>query len=81
MIFRFEKEENGDFKGVASLPMFGPNEMPLKDASLSEGKLILQIKAPMSVEFTGELSGDKLAGDLKMPMGDNMPLTLDKEKP
>lgn len=77
----FEKAENGDFKGFAKMSMFGgSNDKPVTEASLSEGKLTLKIGGEIPLEFTADLSGDQLAGNLKdMLMGGSYSLTLVKE--
>jgi len=79
----FEKAENGDFKGFAKMPMFGgSNDKPIMEASVSEGKLTLKIGGEIPLEFTADLSGDQLAGNLKeTTMGINVPLTMVKERP
>lgn len=78
--FRFKKEKNGEFKGFANIPVIGPKEKSISDASLSKGKLTFKIKNRIPVEFTGELSGNELIGELKMPWGDGSRLSLEKEK-
>lgn len=79
LVFRFEKAKNGDFKGFVDMPAQDQNGMPVTEASFSNGKLTLKIKAAMTVEFKGQLSGDKIVGEWKANE-DTTPLTLTKEK-
>jgi hypothetical protein len=80
LVFRFEKSKNGDFTGFVDMPVLGAKGMPVTEATLSDGKLTLKIKAALPSEFKGQLSGDKLAGEWKV-RNDTIPLLLTKEKP
>jgi len=81
LIFRFEKAKNGDFKGFVDMPAQGTTGMPVTEATLSNGKLTLKIKAAMAVEFKGQLSGDKLVGEWVTAGAKGISLSLTKEKP
>jgi hypothetical protein len=82
VIFRFEKVESGGFKGFVDMPRLGKKDLPITDASLSGGKLILKVEAGRGpIEVIGQLSGDKFIGDWISIEGKRIPLTLDKEKP
>jgi hypothetical protein len=80
LVFRFEKSKNGDFTGFVDMSVLGAKGMPVTEATLSDGKLTLKIKAALPSEFKGQLSGDKLAGEWKA-RNDTIPLLLTKEKP
>jgi hypothetical protein len=81
VVFRFEKTKNGDFKGFVDMPAQGTTGMPVTEATLSDGKLTLKIKAAMAVEFKGQLSGDKLVGEWVTAGAKGISLSLVKEKP
>jgi len=81
VVFRFEKAKNGDFKGFVDMPAQGAKDLPVTEATLSDGKLTLKIKAAMAVEFKGQLSGDKLVGEWVTAGAKGISLTLTKEKP
>ena len=76
----FIETDGGDFKGFFDRPQMNQKDLPITDASLSEGKLTLQIKTEFPSEFIGEIFGDKLIGDWK-DMGKRTLLILDKERP
>ena len=77
-VFRFEMTTNGEFVGFHDSPDQGAKGIPITEASLSDGKLILKITS-ISGEFKGKLSGDKLIGDWSQGIMSS-PLTLNKGK-
>ena len=81
VMFRFEKAKSGDFKGFVDMPDQGTKDMPVTEATLSNGKLTLKIKAAMAVEFKGQLSGDKLVGEWVTAGSKGVVLSLIKGKP
>lgn len=78
VVFRFETSKNGDFLGFVKTPEQGDAEIAITDANMSDGNLVLAVKA-MGGEFTGKISGDKISGDWKQEMaGSSTPLTLNR---
>lgn len=78
-VFRFENSENGDFRGFLYMPEEGGLEFPITDANISDKKLVLKVEA-MGGEYSGKISGDKIAGDWIQTGAGSTPLTLNKGK-
>jgi hypothetical protein len=79
LVFRFEKNEKGEFLGFIDNPGAGSTGTQITDASMSDDKLILKVKL-VNGEFKGELSDTSLTGE--WTQGDQAtpaPLTLKKE--
>lgn len=77
VLFRFEKTANGDFLGFLDSPDQGAKGIPITEASLTDGRLEIKIKA-IGGEFSGQLSGSSLSGEW-MQGGQSHLLTLTKE--
>lgn len=77
LVFRFEKDKKGDFKGYVDSPDQGAKGIPITEAALTDGRLELKIKA-VAGEYTGQLSGSNLSGEWKQP-GVRNTLTLTKK--
>ena len=76
MVFRFEHAADGTPVGFIQALEQGGNGVPMSEASLKDGKLMVRA-APMGAEFNGQLSGDKVEGQWSQgPM--NVPLSLVK---
>jgi hypothetical protein len=81
LIFKFEKSKSGDFFGFMDIPAQRAKNMPVTEANLSDGKLILKIKGALVVTFKGQLSGDKLVGEWATAGETGTILSLKKEMP
>ncbi len=77
LVFRFEKTENRDFVGFVDSPNQGAKGIPITGAALTDGRLELKI-AGVGGEFSGQLSGNSLAGEWTQ-MGQSNSLTLKKK--
>lgn len=77
LVFRFEIKENGDFVGFIDSPDQGAKGIPITQAVLTDGRLEIKVKA-VGGEFSGQLSGNILAGEWKQ-MGRSNSLTLTKK--
>jgi hypothetical protein len=80
LVFRFEKNEKGEFLGFIENTTTGGQKVQITGASMSEGKLILTVNL-VNGEYKAELSGDTMKGEWKQG-GQNAPtpLTLKKTK-
>lgn len=81
IVFRFETTDKGDFVGFMDRPDKGMKGVPITNANLSNGKLILKMES-LGNEFKGQLSGDKLVGEwTQLQPKSNTKLSLTKEVP
>ncbi|MFC1840561.1 hypothetical protein ACFL1N_13335, partial [Thermodesulfobacteriota bacterium] len=79
LVFRFEKNEKGEFQGFIDNTTAGGPGVQITEASLSEGKLVLKVKL-VNGEYKGELSGDTMKGEWTQGgQAAPAPLTLKKE--
>lgn len=79
LVFRFEKNEKGEFLGFIDNPGAGSTGTQITDASMSDDKLILKVKL-VNGEFKGELSDTSLTGEWTQGgQATPTPLTLKKE--
>lgn len=76
VVFRFEKTKEGNFVAFYDYPGIGWKGVPVSEATRSDEKLTLKIKA-INAEFNGELSGDEMVGEWTY-RGNSLPLTLKK---
>jgi hypothetical protein len=76
LVFRFEKNEKGEFLGFIDSPDTSTNDIQITEASLSGSNLTLKVKL-VNAEFNGELSKDSLDGEWTQG-GQNIPLILKK---
>ena len=79
IVFRFERNEKGEFLGFLDSPDQGAKDIQITEASLSDGKLILKVKL-VNGEYKGQLSDDVLDGEWTQGGGGTNSLTLTKEK-
>jgi hypothetical protein len=79
LVFRFEKTKENGFVGFIDSPDQGAKGIPIMDANISGGNLILNVRSLDGV-FKGKISNDKLDGDWTQA-GMKNPLSLTKEKP
>jgi hypothetical protein len=80
IVFRFERNEKGEFLGFLDSPDQGAKDIKITEASLSDGKLILKVKL-VNGEYKGQLSDNSLVGEWTQAGAGTNPLTLTKEKP
>ena len=80
LVFRFEKNEKGEFLGFIENTTAGGSKVQITGASMSEGKLVLTVNL-VNGEYKAELSGDTMKGEWTQG-GQNAPapLTLKKTK-
>ncbi len=77
MVFRFETSDTGDFVAFLDIPNQKSKDIPITEASFSDGELSLKVQGIFS-EFKGQLSENELAGEW-IQAGRSNPLTLVKE--
>ena len=78
VVYRFEKNDAGEFVGYRENPDQGGNPITVTEASMADGKLTLKIPGPGG-GYTGILDGDTITGQIISPMG-AVPLNLKKGK-
>lgn len=78
--FRFETIDKGDFVGFYDLPDQNGTGIPVTEASLSDGQLVLRMQKRMNLEFKGKLAGNELTGEMIQPGTSNTPVSLKKGK-
>jgi hypothetical protein len=62
--FRFETNDKGEFLGFYEVPDQNVKNMPVTEASLKDGNLVLKMQKGINIEFKGQLAGDKLTGQV-----------------
>ena len=78
VVFRFEITEKGEFVGFEEVPDQKVKGIPVIEAKLSDGKLVLQVP---NAEFKGQLAGDQFTGEaIETGKNTHLPLTLKKGK-
>lgn len=77
--FSFETNDNGEFIGFYNVPDLYSWNIPVTEASLEDGSLILKMQRGDNIEFKGKLAGDELTGQMTS-QGANTPLSLKKGK-
>jgi len=80
MSFRFETTEKGDFLGYYEVPDQNVKEIPVTEASLSDGNLILKMQKRVNIEFKGQLAGDELTGQMIQSGMANTTVSMKKGK-
>jgi hypothetical protein len=79
MSFRFETNERGEFLGFYDVPDLYRWNIPVTEASLKDGNLILKMQKGNNIEFKGQLTDEELAGEMA-EQGANAPVSLKKGK-
>jgi hypothetical protein len=78
VVFRFETTEKGEFVGFEEVPDQKVKGIPVIEANLSDGKLVLKVP---NAEFKGQLAGDEFTGEaIETGKNTHLPLTLKKGK-
>jgi hypothetical protein len=62
--FRFETNDKDEFLGFYEVPDQNVKNMPVTEASLKDGDLVLKMQKGINIEFKGQLTGDKLTGQV-----------------
>jgi hypothetical protein len=78
--FRFETTEKGDFLGYYEVPDQNVKEIPVTEATLSDGNLILKMQKRVNIEFKGQLAGDELTGQMIQSGMANTSVSMKKGK-
>ena len=78
VVYRFEKNDAGEFTANRASPDQGGKPVPVTEASMADGNLTLKTPGPGG-GYTGKLDGDTITGQVISPMG-AVPLTLKKGK-
>ncbi len=78
VIFRFEKTEDGSYRGYVDSPDQGPKGIPISEVTFADGQLEVKIIS-ISGEYKGQLSGRRISGNWKQPGGSSA-LTLTKKR-
>jgi hypothetical protein len=79
VVFRFEKTEQGDFVGFHDVTDVGELGIPIDEAKLEKGTLILKINKGLA-EYEGQLSGNEIIGRFIIKDRGSFPLSLKKGK-
>jgi hypothetical protein len=78
--FRFETNDKGEFLGFYEVQDQGIKDMPVTEATLKDGDLILKMQKGINIEFKGQLAGDKLTGQVTQQGVVGTTLTMTKGK-
>jgi hypothetical protein len=62
--FRFETNDKGEFEGFYEVPDQNVRDIPVTEASLSDGNLVLKMRKRVNIEFKGQLAGNELTGQM-----------------
>ncbi len=62
--FRFETDDKGNFLGFYDVPEQGQTGIPVTDAVLKDGNLVIKMQKRVNLEFNGSLAGDELTGQM-----------------
>ncbi|MGD9159478.1 MAG: hypothetical protein PVG39_13790 [Desulfobacteraceae bacterium] len=74
---RFEKTEKGEFVGFYGLPDQNVKGIPITEADIVDGKIVLKIKVA-NAEYKGKIDGDKLTGEWSQAGMSTIPLSFKK---
>lgn len=74
---RFEKTKKGEFVGFYGLPDQNVKGIPITEADIVDGKIVLKIKIA-NAEYKGKIDGDKLTGDWSQAGIATIPLSFKK---
>ena len=78
--FRFETNDKGEFLGFYDAPDQNVKGIPVTEASLKDGELVLKMQKRINIEFKGKLAGDELTGQMLQQGVANSSVTMKKGK-
>jgi len=76
VVFRFEKNENGEIVGFGDSPDQGGFGIPVTGIDVENDAVTIEVSS-LQAEYKGKMAGDKIVGELTQ-RGMPMPLTLKK---
>lgn len=78
--FRFETNDKDEFLGFYDVPDQNVKDIPVTEASLKDGELVLKMQKRINIEFKGKLAGDELTGHMIQQGVANSSVTMKKGK-
>ena len=77
VVAKFEKTKKGEFIGSYGLPDQNVKGIPITEANIVDGKIVLKIKVA-NAEYKGQIDGDKLTGEWSQAGMSTIPLSFKK---